>query len=375
MHTSYRVARSLLAAFSIFAAYGGHAQQIFTSKTIVQWAQGGDRERAMLTQMGVAELAQGQFGLSVADLNADGRPEILVLSMGACDNAGCPVTAIQNAGAGKVNRIFSQHLGGRLAITNEVVGGYNALAAADQAGSIMKDASGKQLVYPVGGAQSAAAPQAAPATAARPAAPATAAPATAPPVPTARPTAPTQPAGISPQRRAFLTGSDKPDWRTPGAEYLPSCMLPRCLSPRVLEKGGVGTEKATARAEVTLEDATRWCAAYRELDRTCPEGEVGLGGSDGMIGGRDKVRTVEANCVAGTISWPNGGSARYAGLWDDGPGKGRARFERVTTWEQQGLTQLDNGSSSLNELARDRASGEELAVIWEVLCGDAKPAR
>src|SRR5690348_15651050 len=112
-----RLRAASFAALAVLASAAALAQQTFTPKTIVQWGQGGDRERNMLTQMGVGDLAQGQFGLAVADLNSDNRPEILVLSMAACDNAGCPVTAIQNAGGGKVNRIFSQKLGGRLAIT------------------------------------------------------------------------------------------------------------------------------------------------------------------------------------------------------------------------------------------------------------------
>ena len=384
MHTTYRVARSLLAAFLLVTCTFAYAQQTFTPKAIVQWGQGGDRERAMLTQMGVGDLAQGQFGLSVADLNSDGRPEILVLSMGACDNTGCPVTAIQNAGSGKVNKIFSQRMGGRLAITNEVVGGYNAFAAADPSGAIMKDASGRQVVFPLGGASLAAAaapaPQATAPAATQPPAARPTTPVAAPAAQAAATTSPGAPRAVQmpqvpPARLAMLTGADKPDWRAAGVEYLPSCVLPRCLSPRVLEKTGVGTENATARAEVALEDATRWCANFRPLDRLCPEDEVGLGGSDGMIGGKDKVRTVTANCVAGTISWPNNTSIRYAGVWEAGPGKGRARFERLDTWEQEGLVQFNGGASSLNDLARTQRSGEEAAITWEVLCGDAKPAR
>jgi hypothetical protein len=105
----------------VLAGFGpcafAQAQQTFTPKTIVQWGQGGDRERAMLTQMGYAQLAQGQFGLSVADLNSDGRPESSVLSLGACDGAGCPVTALHFAGAGTVPQIFAQKRGGRRAGT------------------------------------------------------------------------------------------------------------------------------------------------------------------------------------------------------------------------------------------------------------------
>jgi hypothetical protein len=381
MQTPSRRPRRAFAAWLVVPCLLGavaEAQQTFTPKGIVQWGQGGDRERAMLTQMGYGQLAQGQFGLSVADLNSDGRPEIIVLSMGACDNAGCPVTALQSVGQNNVRQIFSQKLGGRLAITNEIVGGYNAFAAADQSGAIMKDATGRPLVYPVGaGAQAAAAPpasapSAAPPRAAAPTPPPAASSASAP-----LPAAPPRPQ-IPAARLALLTGEGKPDWRTPGAEYLPVCTWPRCLNPKVTTKAGVGTEKATASGDVTADDAGRWCMIYMELDRLCPETEIANNGTRGGMYGRRFVATAEANCVAGTMKAIDGTTYTYAGTWpDDGPGAGRARFGGNTNgarfFEQQGLAQMNSGQSSIREISYQAGSGESLAIQWEVLCKGAAP--
>jgi len=74
------------------------------------------------------------------------------------------------------------------------------------------------------------------------------------------------------------------------------------------------------------------------------------------------------------MSWGRSAlSLDYAGTWDDGPGKGRARFSRGTPWEQQGALQMNSGAWSLSDLARDNSSGEAFAIQWDILCGSAKP--
>jgi len=142
------------------------APQTFTPKAIVQFAPGGDRERAVLSRMpGLAELIKGQFGLGGADLNGDGKNEIVVVSL-TCDSVGCPVVVIED-NAGRAAPIFARKVAGRLAITNEKLNGYYALAAADKAGAIIKDPStGKQLVYVVGANAQGAAANSAPSAAA-----------------------------------------------------------------------------------------------------------------------------------------------------------------------------------------------------------------
>jgi hypothetical protein len=388
MHLSLRSATLVLCLAALAPSALAQTPQTFTPKTIVQWGQGGDRERGMLTQMGFGQLAQGQFGLSVADLNADNRPEILVLSLGACDNAGCPVVALQSGGQNNVRQIFSQKVAGRLAITNESANGFNAFAAADAGGAIMKDANtGRQLVYLVGGSAQAAAATPAPSAAApRPPAAATT-PAQTAPAPAARASAPAAPpaapamSDAAKVRLALVTGEGQPSWKTDGAEYIPTCLYPRCLTQQIVERSGIGTDKATIRGAVTTEDATRWCKLYKDGYRLCAEEEVTNGGSAGGMFGRVANSTAEANCVAGTLRAIDGKPYTYAGTWPaGGPGAGRPKFAGAgagtRVFEQQGASQMASGQSSLNQLAYEPNSGESLAIQWEILCkGAAAPAR
>src|SRR5262249_19743295 len=142
----------------------------------------------------LAELVKGKFGLGAADLNNDGTKEIVLLSL-TCDAGGCPVVVLQNEG-GNAKPIFAQKMNGRIAITNETVNGYNAIAAADPKGAIMTDPRGKQIVYTLGAAGGSSAANAGPAPSApstKPAAPvaANAAPSsTAPPAAAAATSAP-----------------------------------------------------------------------------------------------------------------------------------------------------------------------------------------
>jgi hypothetical protein len=389
-----RLAPSLVSCIAALVfSLTAFAQQAFTPKGVVQWGQGGDRERGMLTQMGYGQLTQGEFGLSVADLNGDNRPEILVLQRAACDSAGCPITALQSAGPGKVLQLFSQKVPGRLAITNEKVGAYNAFASADAGGTIMKDASGRPLVYPVGATAAAAvaAPAAnVPAAGAPPAAASASAPAAAPPKPAwtaSQRTTPPPPATVQAAPVAVapapLTDSQKaqagigqPDWRTPGAEYFPNCLYPKCLNLMVVEKSGIGTAAAKARGVVSREDATRWCATYKPADRFCVQNETESGGSAGGPAG-PKHPVIEANCTTGTLHGVDGFDARYVGTWPaDGPGAGRPRFDVVSypgaTFEQKGAVQL-GGAWTIYDVATNRSSGEALAIQWEMLCKGAPP--
>lgn len=162
LSTALRIA-SLAALAPIAVPPLAHAQapQSFTLKQIVPLAPGGDKERAAFSHLpGLADLVKGKFAIGAADLNGDGTPEMFIVSL-LCDGAGCPIVVLQRAG-NDIAPIFVRKIAGRVAITREKVNGYYALAAADQAGAIMKDARGQQIVYPLGAP--AAAPTAAPAT-------------------------------------------------------------------------------------------------------------------------------------------------------------------------------------------------------------------
>jgi hypothetical protein len=138
---------TFLAAFAPLAL--AQAPQTFTLKQIVPLKPGGDKERAAFSQLpGLADVVKGKFAIGAADLNGDGSPEMFIVSL-ICDSAGCPVVVLQSAG-NNLAPIFVRKIAGRVAITREKVNGYYAVAAADQAGAIMKDAQGHQIVYPLG---------------------------------------------------------------------------------------------------------------------------------------------------------------------------------------------------------------------------------
>lgn len=364
--------RELFAGLLIVGSIGlaplasAQAQQAFTPKAIVQFAPGGDRERAVLSRMpGLAELIKGQFGLGSADLNGDGKNEIVVVSL-ACDAAGCPVVAIED-NAGRAAPIFARKVPGRLAITNEKLNGYYALAAADKAGAIIKDpGTGKQLIYAVGAnAQGAAANTA-------PNAPATLA---APPKPPA-PAATTTPA---PAARPAASGS--PVAQANG-QFLPVCLLPRCLNPRIQSTSGVGTANAVASAKVTPEDATAWCAQFNAGYKGCVEDQLAQGGTAGGAKFRANDFKATANCTTGKMTAVDGRAYTYVGTWpSDGAGAGRPKFAGSTgevggrVFEQQGGPQVANGSTTIFQLALEPNAGESLAIQWQVLCAGAAPPK
>ncbi|MEO8465348.1 MAG: hypothetical protein ABI640_08395 [Gammaproteobacteria bacterium] len=358
-HTSFRP--FLVALIGLAPLVSAQAPQTFTPKAIVQFSPGGDRERAVLSRMpGLAELIKGQFGLGSADLNGDGKAEIVVVSL-ACDGAGCPVVVIED-NAGRAAPIFARKVAGRLAITNEKLNGYYALAAADKAGAIIKDpGTGKQLIYVVGanaqGAAANAAPRTPPATRAVPPAPT---PATAPRAPVAT----QQPAASQPVAQA-------------NGQFLPVCLLARCLNPRILSTSGVGTANAVAQAKVTQEDATAWCAQFNAGYKGCLEDQLAQGGTAGGAKFRANDFKATANCTTGKLTAVDGRSYTYVGTWAEGRGAGKPKF--VGSMSEVGgrifEQQPASGSTSIFQLALEPNAGESLAIQWQVLCAGAAPPK
>lgn len=348
LSTALKIA--LLASASPLAL--AQAPQTFTPKQIVQFAQGGDKERAGLSRMpGMAELVKGQFGVGAADLNGDGSAEIIVLSL-ACDNAGCPVVALQNNGPGKgVTPVFAQKVGGRLAITNEKVNGYFAFAAADPQGAIMKNSRGQQVVYPIGAPAAATPPSAAPK-----------------PAPTPAP-APATSAGQASAAQPAAAAASTPVPQASG-QFLPVCLAERCLNPRISSKSGIGTANAVAEASVTKEDATAWCAKFNPGYKYCVEDQVAQGGTAGGAKVRANAFKATANCETGKMTAVEGRSYTYDGEWPDGgPGAGRAKFTPPKAWAQKPETP----ATDVFQLALEPGAGESLAIQWEILCNGAAP--
>jgi hypothetical protein len=155
--------------------------------------------------------------------------------------------------------------------------------------------------------------------------------------------------------------------QTAGSEYMPICNLPKCLNPQVTSKSGIGTTAATVEAKIAPDDATKWCATYKPRDKYCPKEQV----QSGWVGFRSLYRAT-ADCVAGRMTGIDGNTYAYAGIWEDGPGKGRARFAtsnpRVIAqkWDEPGVTV--DGSGTITGWG---SGSPNLAAQWEVLCAGA----
>jgi hypothetical protein len=149
------------------------------------------------------------------------------------------------------------------------------------------------------------------------------------------------------------------------AEYLPVCE--KCLNPRVISKAGGGTSAASADALVVQEDAVVWCAANRPRDPYCAREEVRNGGD----GGRKSYKAT-ADCSAGVLHSIDGYEYRYAGVWPDGPGRGRPMLK-----DTGGNIRRWNSITSGYGIARaewDRYGGYSLTRQWETLCGSSAPS-
>jgi hypothetical protein len=150
-------------------------------------------------------------------------------------------------------------------------------------------------------------------------------------------------------------------------EYLPICTLPKCLNPRVTAKSGIGTANAAAEAKVTSDDAAKWCATYKPMDKLCATEQV----KSGWIGFRNLYRA-NADCMAGRMTGIDGNSYLYAGVWEDGAGKGRARFASsnprfpAKKWDETGVEIHPSGS-----ITGWGGGSPNLATQWEVLCAGA----
>ncbi len=167
----------------------------------------------------------------------------------------------------------------------------------------------------------------------------------------------------------ILTAAATLAWAA-GGEYMPICTLSKCLNPQVTSKSGIGTANATAEAKIHPEDAAKWCATYKPRDKYCAKEQV----QSGWVGFRSVYRA-SADCVAGRMTAIDGGSYNYAGVWEEGPGKGRPRFATTgrppvlsKQWDETGVSVDPSGT-----ITGWGGGSPNLAVQWEVLCAGAPP--
>lgn len=158
-----------VAVLAFASAASAQKGQRFTVHHVIKFTAGTERERAALRKIAsVRPMVKGSFEVANEDLNDDGIKETIVMESGVmeggCGSMGChtTVTVLEERPAGIAILLLNQRmLEADLAVTNEKVGNYRALAvvdAADDKGRIYRfDAprdsdepwSMKQMVYPM----------------------------------------------------------------------------------------------------------------------------------------------------------------------------------------------------------------------------------
>jgi hypothetical protein len=117
------------------------AEQTFTVAKPIVFKQGSAKQKATLSKIEDArDVLEGKYLVAAADLNDDGRVEVILQSNDSmyCGSGGCLTVVIEQpiATNTKTYTLLSQNLGNGLAVTNEKVGNYRALASLMEDGSI-----------------------------------------------------------------------------------------------------------------------------------------------------------------------------------------------------------------------------------------------
>jgi hypothetical protein len=66
---------------------------------------------------------------------------------------------------------------------------------------------------------------------------------------------------------------------SPKHDFLPRCVLPKFLNPRVQSRPGPDTASPRVEARVTKEDVAKWCAESNSTYPRCVEDRAELGGA------------------------------------------------------------------------------------------------
>jgi hypothetical protein len=135
----------------------GQPPSHFTVHHLIQFETGTDRDREELSAIPMARVifvVTKSFEIAREDLNDDGTKEIIIRSRSGCTSSGCQTWVLENQRGRAVFILggLGYYMLPRLAVTNEKVGSYRALAPLDDHGEIVMDEKpgprfGKQIVY------------------------------------------------------------------------------------------------------------------------------------------------------------------------------------------------------------------------------------
>ncbi|MDI1299551.1 hypothetical protein [Methylotenera sp.] len=153
-----KLASTLVLLATITQTFNAVAEQFFTVTKPLIFKEGNAKLKTVLSKIEDArDVMEGRYLVGSADLNDDGRVEIILQSSDSmnCGSGGCLTVVIEQpvATSTKTYTLLSQNLGSSLSVTNEKVGNYRALAGLMQDGSIQvadkkgTPLYGKQMVY------------------------------------------------------------------------------------------------------------------------------------------------------------------------------------------------------------------------------------
>ncbi len=151
-------------------------------------------------------------------------------------------------------------------------------------------------------------------------------------------------AGASPAPAEPL--SDPHSW-----PYLPQCH--QCVTPEIFERTGIDGRSAQILARVTKATAEDYCENFT------PGRNLATCTARVLAEEADRVYSAGADCPAGILTVASGDTFRVAGIWNEGPASGRARFVN------------DRGDAVPVGV---HSAGLPLSTQWAVLCPTVTPA-
>jgi hypothetical protein len=133
----------------------------YTPQKPLTFADGSVHMRKRLSQYPeLTDIVEGRFSVANADFNDDGRVEMILMGADSsfCGSGGCQTYVVEFLPNKSIQVLLTTYFGGEIAMTNEKVHGYRALASvyegkidiADKRDTPMHAAlHGKQIVYPM----------------------------------------------------------------------------------------------------------------------------------------------------------------------------------------------------------------------------------
>jgi hypothetical protein len=124
----------------------------FTVGQRLVFRPGDDRAAEMLRSPPARDLVAGAFTLALADLDDDGKPELIVQRVTLPGISAARSTMVLKKRHDRYVKLLDCKLGETLALTNEKVGRFRAIAELDDSGSIRYESddedtgSGRQVV-------------------------------------------------------------------------------------------------------------------------------------------------------------------------------------------------------------------------------------